>query len=33
MKKQFTEELKAKDAKISDLEARIARLEALLQKK
>lgn len=33
MKKQFTDELKAKDAKISDLEARIARLEALLQKK
>ena len=33
MKQQFTAELKAKDAKISDLEARIARLEALLQKK
>jgi hypothetical protein len=33
MKKQFADELKAKDARISDLEARIARLEALLQKK
>ncbi|HEX6575237.1 MAG TPA: tail fiber domain-containing protein [Gemmatimonadaceae bacterium] len=33
MRKEFAAELKSKDAKIADLEARIARLEALLTKK